>query len=76
MGDRARSDTLRATHELLARVLGVRRESVTVAVASLRGRGLVEYNRSHMEIVDRPGLTATSCSCYETDRKIYRDMLG
>jgi len=62
--DRARSQEIPLTQEYLAAVMNVRRESVTQAAGSLRSRGLISYVRGKMEILDRKGLEAASCSCY------------
>jgi CRP-like cAMP-binding protein len=62
--DRSRSQEIPLTHEYLAAVMNVRRESVTQAAGSLRACGLISYARGKMEILDRQGLEAASCSCY------------
>ena len=64
---------LRVTHEMVARVLGVRRESITDAAAALRLLGLITYSRGQVILLDRAGLRAKACECYqvvkrETDR--------
>lgn len=62
--DRSRSQEVLLTHEYLAAVLDVRRESVTQATGSLRLRGLIACGRGRIEILDRRGLKIASCSCY------------
>jgi CRP-like cAMP-binding protein len=67
------NNTLPATQELVAGMLGVRREGVSEAVGKLRHLGLIASNRGHIRILDRPGLMANACECYlvvkrETDR--------
>lgn len=62
--DRSRSQELPLTHENLATVLAVRRESVTQAAGSLRSRDLISYHRGRIGILDRKGLESASCSCY------------
>ncbi len=71
--DRLPSNELRMTQELIANMLGVRREGVTEAAVKLQTAGLIQYNRGHIKVLDRPGLEARVCECYavvksETDR--------
>jgi CRP-like cAMP-binding protein len=73
----ARADDLTLDNELdftqdyLAEMLGVRRTSVTTAASALQLRGLIEYNRGKIRILDRDRLRATACECYETNKNIY-----
>ena len=62
--DRVKSDELLMTQELIASMLGMRREGVTVAAARLKDAGLIDYTRGHIQILDRAGLEATVCECY------------
>jgi CRP-like cAMP-binding protein len=62
--DRVESDALLMTQELIASMLGVRREGVTVAAARLKDAGLIDYSRGHIQILNRAGLEATVCECY------------
>ena len=62
--DRSRSQEIPLTHEYLAAVMNVRRESVTQAAGALRSRNLIGYARGRIEILDRKGLEAAACSCY------------
>ena len=62
--DRADSDTIPMTQEFLSYMLGVRRAGVSIAVAALRARGLIQQSRGHMAILDRAGLEQQSCTCY------------
>ena len=69
---------LRLTHDLMALTLGVRRAGVSVAANSFRSTGLIDYRRSHIQVLDRQGLEATACECYrmvkaEYDR-LYADL--
>jgi CRP-like cAMP-binding protein len=64
--DRAASDTVTLTQELLAEMLGVRRTSVTEVAGKLQGEGVITYARGVIKILDRPALERLSCECYET----------
>ena len=63
--DRLRSDELVMTQELIANMLGVRREGVSVAAHRLQEAGLIRYRRGRITIVDRPGLERAVCECYQ-----------
>ena len=65
---------LRLTHELMGLTLGVRRAGVTVAASSLRTRGLIDYQRTVIQIVDREGLKAVACECYPIIKEMYDDL--
>lgn len=62
--DRLPSNKLVMTQELIANMLGVRREGVTEAAGNLQKAGLIEYHRGHITVIDRAGLEARSCECY------------
>ncbi|MFN2498258.1 MAG: Crp/Fnr family transcriptional regulator [Pyrinomonadaceae bacterium] len=64
-------EELALTHELIALTLGVRRAGVTEAANGFRNRGVIEYRRGHMQIVDRSGLEALACECYPAIKKEY-----
>ena len=74
--DRAGNDQFRLTHELLAEMLGIRRQSVTVAAGILHRAGLITYRRGVIRVDDRPGLEETSCECYEASRSLYERLVG
>jgi CRP-like cAMP-binding protein len=63
--DRVHSDELPMTQEFISNMLGGRRESVTVAAGRLQDTGLIHYSRGHITILDRPGLEAAVCECYQ-----------
>ncbi|WP_295587586.1 Crp/Fnr family transcriptional regulator [uncultured Lamprocystis sp.] len=62
--DRAPERELVMTQELVASMLGVRRESVTEAARTLQQRGCIRYRRGHITVVDRQGLETRACECY------------
>jgi CRP-like cAMP-binding protein len=62
--DRAQSNELLMTQELISNMLGMRREGVTVAAARLKDAGLIDYTRGHIKVLDRAGLEAAVCECY------------
>jgi CRP-like cAMP-binding protein len=63
--DRLASRELRMTQELIANMLGVRREGVTEAAGHLQEAGLIQYRRGKITVLDRKGLEARSCECYQ-----------
>jgi CRP-like cAMP-binding protein len=67
--DRLASNELSMTQELIANMLGVRREGVTEAAGKLQEAGLISYRRGRITVLDRPGLEARSCECYEVVKK-------
>ena len=67
--DRQPSNELKATQELIARMLGVRRESVTEAAGNLKRAALIRYRRGHITVLDRAGLQARACECYDVVKK-------
>jgi CRP-like cAMP-binding protein len=73
--DRLPSDELVMTQELIANMLGVRREGVTEAAGNLQNAGLIHYNRGKITVVDRPGLEKRVCECYAVVRKEFERLL-
>jgi CRP-like cAMP-binding protein len=73
--DRLPSNELIMTQELIANMLGVRREGVTEAAGRLQRAGLILYNRGHITVLDRPGLEAQACECYNVVKKEYHRLL-
>lgn len=74
--DRLNSNELFMTHELIANMLGVRREGVTEAAGKLQRAGLICYNRGHITVTDRPGLEARVCECYAVVKQEYDRLLN
>jgi CRP-like cAMP-binding protein len=75
--DRLPSNELTMTQELMANMLGVRREGVTEAAGKLQAAGMIHYSRGRIEVLDRPALEARACECYgvvrrESDRLLPR----
>jgi CRP-like cAMP-binding protein len=73
--DRLPGPDLLMTQELIANMLGVRREGVTEAALKLQRAGLIKYARGHISVLDRPGLEARTCECYEVVRREYGRLL-
>jgi len=73
--DRLPSTQLIMTQELIANMLGVRREGVTEAALKLQRSGLISYARGHINVLDRPGLERRTCECYEVVKKEYDRLL-
>jgi len=69
--DRLPGNELVVTQELIANMLGVRREGVTEAALALQRAGLISYRRGHITVVDRPGLEKRSCECYAVVKAEY-----
>ncbi len=73
--DRLEGNELVMTQELIANMLGVRREGVTEAALNLQRAGLIRYARGHITVLDRAGLEKRSCECYNVVRKEYDRLL-
>jgi CRP-like cAMP-binding protein len=74
--DRLSSNELTMTQELIANMLGVRREGVTEAAGNLQRAGLIRYSRGHIEVLDRPQLEQRVCECYEVVKKEFDRLLS
>ncbi len=75
MRDRLSGNEMYITQELIANMLGVRREGVTEAAGNLQRAGLIRYRRGHITVIDRPGLEDRVCECYEVVNKEYGRLL-
>jgi CRP-like cAMP-binding protein len=73
--DRLRGNELVMTQELIANMLGVRREGVTEGALKLQHAGLISYARGHITVLDREGLEKRSCECYAVVKKEYDRLL-
>jgi CRP-like cAMP-binding protein len=73
--DRLASNELTMTQELIADMLGVRREGVTEAAGKLQKAGLVRYHRGKITVLDRPGLQKRTCECYEVVKREFDRLL-
>ena len=73
--DRLATNELSMTQELIANMLGVRREGVTEAAGNLQDAGLIRYRRGEITVLDRPGLEARSCECYQVVKKEFDRLL-
>ena len=73
--DRIDGNEIIMTQELIANMLGVRREGVTHAASRLQQMGLIAYSRGHIRILDRAGLERRTCECYGVMRSEYRRLL-
>jgi CRP-like cAMP-binding protein len=75
MLDRLSSNEVVMTQELIANMLGVRREGVTEAAGKLQADGLIEYSRGRIRVLDRPRLESSVCECYAVVKKEYNRLL-
>jgi CRP-like cAMP-binding protein len=73
--DRLPGNELVMTQELIANMLGVRREGVTEAAGNVQKAGLITYYRGHIIVLDRPGLEARTCECYAVVKKEFDRLL-
>lgn len=73
--DRLQGNELHMTQELIANMLGVRREGVTNAALSLQREGIISYSRGHIKVLDRHALEQRTCECYAVVKKEYERLL-
>ncbi len=74
--DRTSGSSLHMTQELIAGMLGVRREGITEAAGHLQRAGLIRYRRGHIDVLDRAGLEATVCECYGVVKLEYERLMN
>ncbi len=74
--DRLSTQELLMTQELIASILGVRREGITETAGALQRAGLISYRRGHITVVDRAGLEARACECYKVVKEEFRRLLA
>ena len=74
--DRLTSNELTMTQELIAGMLGVRREGITEAAGHLQQAGIIRYRRGHITVLDRAGLETRTCDCYTVVRKEFHRLLS
>jgi CRP-like cAMP-binding protein len=67
--DRVHRDEFHLSHEFLAVMLGVRRQSVSIVAGALQEAGLIRYSRGNVDVLNRKGLEASSCECYGLIRR-------
>ncbi len=70
------ADTLVMTHDLIADMLGVRREGVSIAAGNLQRKGLIKYTRGTIKMLDRAKLEVAACECYQVVKTEYDRLLG
>jgi CRP-like cAMP-binding protein len=74
--DRVSSDRFPLTQEFLSQMLGVRRPTVTAVAGELREKGLIDYKKGSVRVVDRRGLEEAACDCYQVIRREHRRLFG
>ncbi|AKH38329.1 MULTISPECIES: Crp/Fnr family transcriptional regulator [Nitrosomonas] len=74
--DRVPSNELTMTQEMIANMLGVRREGITEAAGKLQRKNIIHYSRGHIKVLDRPRLETEVCECYKVLKKEYDQLLS
>jgi CRP-like cAMP-binding protein len=74
--DRAGKEEFLLTHEFLSELLGVRRQTVSITAGTLQRAGFITYRRGILRMLDREGLEAASCECYEVMKQLYDRIMG
>jgi len=73
--DRVKADVLEITHDVFAKMLGVRRVGITQAARKLQAAGLIRYRWGKLAILDRQGLKARACVCYQQHTRAYQRLI-
>lgn len=76
INDNLQTTSIHITHGRISNVLGVRRESISAAAAQLQDKGFIKYSRGKIELLDRKGMLAFTCECYEVVKDQYERILG
>lgn len=76
INDKSLSNDFRLTHEAIANMLGVRRETITEAAGELRDKGLIDYNRGHIRVLNRSKLEKQCCECYGVVQQEFGRLFG
>jgi len=76
ISDRVRRGSVALTHEFLAELLGVRRETVSTAARELQRQRLIDYHRGHVNVLDHDALSQRACHCYRKIEAVYASLLG
>lgn len=74
--DRAHADRFHMTQDSIALMLGVRRAGVSGAASEFQRRGLIDYNRGEIRVLDRLGLRKVACNCYEADKRLRDELMS
>lgn len=74
--DNQQTTSFKVTHQQVADVLGVRRESISFAASRLQDLGLIKCSRGKIELLDRKGVKAAACSCYSVFNNLHSDLIG
>lgn len=73
--DRAHADRFHVTQDFIAQMLGVRRGGVSGAASEFQRRGLIEYHRGELRVLDRLGLQHAACNCYAADKRLRNELM-
>jgi CRP-like cAMP-binding protein len=73
--DRAQADRFHVTQDFIAQMLGVRRVGVSGAASEFQRRGLIEYHRGELTVLDRLGLQQAACNCYAADKRLLNELM-